>query len=58
MIQYSRKNLEYAQEYMKSLQPGSAAYIFCEIPLALAVATINIIENGLPKVQNLFILVN
>lgn len=50
MIEYSRKNLKMAQEYMNTLKPGSAAYTFCEIPLALALATITIIEQGLPKV--------
>jgi len=35
---------------MKTLKPGSAAYTFCEIPLALAEATVAIIEQGLPKV--------
>ena len=39
-----------AQEYMKTLKPGSAAHTFCEIPHALAEATITIIEMGLPKV--------
>jgi farnesyl-diphosphate farnesyltransferase len=49
MIKYSKKNLELAQEYMKSLKPGTAAYTFCEIPLALALATLTIIENGQGK---------
>lgn len=35
---------------MKTLKPGSAAHTFCEIPLALAEATVTIIEQGLPKV--------
>jgi hypothetical protein len=35
---------------MKSLKAGTAAHIFCEIPLALAEATVIIIEQGLPKV--------
>jgi hypothetical protein len=34
---------------MNSLGVGSAARIFSEIPYALAVATVNIIECGLPK---------
>lgn len=51
MILYSRRNLKMAHEYMKTLKPGSAAYIFCEIPLALAEATVSIIEQGLPKVK-------
>lgn len=40
-----------AHEYMKTLQPGTAAHTFCEIPLALAEATVTIIEQGLPKVH-------
>jgi hypothetical protein len=50
MIEYSKKNLKMAHQYMTSLKPGSAAHTFCEIPLALADATIMIIEQGLPKV--------
>ena len=49
MIAYSKKNLALAQKYMESLKPGTAAHTFCEIPLALALATINVIENGLGK---------
>jgi hypothetical protein len=41
---------------MKTLKPGTAVYTFCEIPLALAEATVTIIEQGLPKV--LFFLIN
>ncbi len=51
MIEYSRKNLSFAAEYLKSLAEGSAAKTFCEIPYALAVATVNIIEGGLPKLS-------
>ena len=50
MIEYSRKNLKMARQYMKSLKPGTAAHTFCEIPWALAEATVSIIEQGLPKV--------
>lgn len=49
MIEYSRKNLAYAEEYMKSLPTSSAAFIFCEIPYQLALATVDVIEHGLPK---------
>ena len=35
---------------MKTLKPRTAVYTFCEIPLALAEATVTIIEQGLPKV--------
>lgn len=52
MIDYSRKNLKMAHEYMKTLKPGTAAHTFCEIPLALAEATVTIIEQGLPKVHS------
>lgn len=40
---------------MKTLKPGSAAHTFCEIPLALAEATVTIIEQGLPKVIHFII---
>lgn len=49
MIEYSKANLAFAEEYMKSLKDNSAARTFCEIPYALAVATVSIIECGLPK---------
>ena len=55
MIEYSRKNLKMARQYMKSLKPGTAAHTFCEIPWALAEATVSIIEQGLPKVIDLLI---
>jgi hypothetical protein len=51
MIDYSQKNLKMAHQYMKTLKPGTAAHTFCEIPLALAEATVTIIEQGLPKVN-------
>lgn len=51
MINYSRKNLAYAEQYLSSLPEGSAAKTFCEIPYALAVATVSIIEGGLPKLS-------
>lgn len=41
---------------MKTLKQGSAACVFCEIPLALAEATVTIIEHGLPKVNFFLIL--
>ena len=43
MIEYSRKNLKMGHGYMKTLKPGTAAHTFCEIPLALAEATVKII---------------
>ncbi len=49
MIEYSRRNLAHAEKYMESLGANSAARVFCEIPYALAVATVNIIEHGMPK---------
>lgn len=35
-MEYCRKGLTYARKYMDSLKPGTAAYVFCELPLALA----------------------
>lgn len=49
MIEYSRRNLGYAEEYIGSLGEGSAARAFCEIPYGLAVATLKIIEGGFAK---------
>lgn len=40
MIKYCRKNLDFAKEYMATLKEGTAAYVFCIIPLALAEATL------------------
>ena len=34
---------------MKTLKEGTAAYVFCEIPLALADATLTVKENGQAK---------
>lgn len=51
MIEYSKRNLKYAEDYMKDLPSGSAARIFCEIPLGLAIATVNIIEMGGKKLS-------
>lgn len=51
MLAYARKNLEGGQEYLKSLPEGSAALLFCKIPLALAVATLNILEQGKAKLD-------
>lgn len=42
MMKYCRKNLQFAHEYMKTLKEGSAAHSFCEIPLALADATLTV----------------
>jgi hypothetical protein len=42
MMNYSKKNLEFAKEYIATLPIGSAALAFCEIPYALAQATLNI----------------
>jgi farnesyl-diphosphate farnesyltransferase len=46
MIEYSKRNLKYATQYMEALKEGSAARTFCEIPYSLAVATVHIIETG------------
>lgn len=34
---------------MNSLKPGTAAYVFCELPLALAEASLIVKEQGKPK---------
>ena len=51
MIKYCRKNLIYAQEYMKTLKQGTAAYTFCILPLALAEASLTAKENGQAKLK-------
>lgn len=48
-MKYCRKNLIFAKEYMKTLKEGTASYVFCEIPLALADASLTVKENGMPK---------
>lgn len=40
MLNYSKKNLVYGTKYLASLKEGSAAKIFCEIPISLAEATL------------------
>ena len=51
MIEYGKRNLKFAEKYMESLKEGTAARTFCEIPLALAQATIFIIETGGEKLN-------
>lgn len=45
MIQYTRRNLKLADDYIKELQGGPAVE-FCKIPLSLAHATVNLIASG------------
>jgi farnesyl-diphosphate farnesyltransferase len=45
MIRYARKNLKIADEYVSELRQGPALE-FCRIPLALAHATVRLIESG------------
>lgn len=51
MINYCRKNLNYAKQYLTTLKEGTAAYVFCAIPLALAQATLIAKENGQAKLK-------
>lgn len=51
MIQYCRRNLEFAKQYMSTLKEGSAAHTFCFIPMALAEATLMAKENGQAKLN-------
>ena len=51
MMAYSKRNLELGTEYVKSLKPGTAAHTFCEIPLALALATLQVIGCGSGKLS-------
>lgn len=46
MLDYSRRNLKCGEMYMETLAEGSAARTFCEIPLALAQATVAVIGGG------------
>jgi farnesyl-diphosphate farnesyltransferase len=48
MFHYARKNLDLAKEGIKSM-PKSSFKHFVEIPLQLAEATLNAIENGMGK---------
>jgi phytoene/squalene synthetase len=48
MFTYARKNLELARAGVKSMPKSSYKY-FVKIPLQLAEATLNAIENGMGK---------
>ncbi len=51
MHEYARANLNLGELYKQSLPEGSAAITFCKIPLALAVGTLNILEQGKEKLE-------
>jgi len=51
MQDYARENLNLGELYKQSLPEGSAAITFCKIPLALAVGTLNIIQQGKEKLE-------
>ena len=50
MINYAKKQLEKADEYIASIQPKHI-YEFCSIPLALAYGTLGAIENNHEKLK-------
>jgi len=49
MQKYARANLQAGQKYAESLPADSAALKFCRIPLALAIGTLDILEQGKEK---------
>lgn len=49
MIAYARRQIEMANRYMEKLDQDGPVHAFCEIPLVLAVATLDAIENGEEK---------
>ena len=49
MQAYARENLDLGKKYIDSLPADSAALKFCKIPFALAVGTLNIIQQGKEK---------
>lgn len=51
MQNYARKNLDGGELYKQSLPQTSAALIFCKIPHALAVGTLNILQQGKQKLE-------
>lgn len=50
MIEYAKKQLAYADEYIASIQ-SRHIYEFCSIPLALAHGTLKVIENNQEKLK-------
>ncbi len=50
MIQYAKKQLSQADEYIASIQ-SKHIYEFCSIPLALAYGTLRVIENKQEKLK-------
>lgn len=51
MQEYARQNLNKGEEYKASLPEGSAALTFCKIPLSLAVATLDFLQEGKEKLS-------
>ena len=51
MMAYARRQLLHANRYMERLPRDSAAYDFCIIPLALARATLDALEQGKEKLS-------
>jgi farnesyl-diphosphate farnesyltransferase len=50
MYNYAKRNLIEADAYTKALPPGPALD-FCQIPLTLAHATLEVMNGGLPKLS-------
>ena len=50
MYMYARRNLLLADTYTSALPPGPALD-FCQIPLSLAYATLNVLEHGQDKLS-------
>lgn len=49
MIAYARRQIESAHNYMEKLPAGGDVHCFCKIPLSLAIATLDAIEDGKKK---------
>lgn len=49
MQDYARTNLEQGKKYLEQLPMNSAAMKFCRIPLALAIGTLDILQQGKEK---------
>jgi len=50
MFAYARRNLGYAEQYIRGLPEGPAME-FCRIPLALAIATLEMLAAGKSKLS-------
>jgi len=55
MMAYARQNLSLADQYTEELSPGPAL-TFCRIPLALAHATLDVLERGGEKLSRMDVL--